>query len=431
MKNNQWLLVTILSLQASLACAQYHVDTVGLGWARNSVNTAVFRKNALTSYDSLQFTAYYDSTGNLILAKRVRGQKHWIIAKTAYHGNVKDAHNVISISADGNGYLHVAWDHHNDSIHYARSVTPCSLELSAMEPMIGSDEASVTYPEFFKMPSGDLIFIYRNGQSGRGNLVMNYYSLKTRRWQRIHSNLVDGEGKRSAYWQAFVDRQGTLHLSWVWRESWDVASNHDLCYARSRDNGVTWEKISGEQYNLPITLANGDYAWRIAERSELINQTSMFVDDRGRPYIASYWKPSSAQAPQYFIIWHDGKRWQQKQIGKRTLNFSLSGGGTKKIPISRPQVLVEENETIHFLFRDEALGNKPCEYIGKLNSDRWKLNIIIPVNVGSWEPTYDIEAFRLSGKISIFVQRTGQGDGEKLEGIPAQPVMVIDNNGSR
>ncbi len=39
---------------------------------------------------------------------------------------MKDAHNVISIMVDGEGYLHVAFDHH-DTLRYFRGVRPGSL----------------------------------------------------------------------------------------------------------------------------------------------------------------------------------------------------------------------------------------------------------------------------------------------------------------
>ncbi|MGO8055575.1 BNR-4 repeat-containing protein, partial [Rhizobium leguminosarum] len=62
---------------------------------------------------------------------------------------------------------------------------------------------------------------------------------------------------------------------------------HDICYARSKDGGKTWEKSSGEKYQSPITAANAEYALRIPQKSELINQTSMFADAQGNPYIAN------------------------------------------------------------------------------------------------------------------------------------------------
>ena len=43
------------------------------------------------------------------------------------------------------------------------------------------------------------------------------------------------------------------------------------------DNGVTWYKTSGERYELPIKLSNAEYACRLPQNCELINQTSMRV----------------------------------------------------------------------------------------------------------------------------------------------------------
>jgi hypothetical protein len=102
-----------------------------------------------------------------------------------------------------------------------------------------------------------LIFLYRDGSSGNGNLVMNRYDVKTAKWFRVQRNMIDGESTRNAYWQAFVDQQGTIHLSWVWRETPDVISNHDVCYAKSIDKGKTWQKTTGEKYRLPITQPSG------------------------------------------------------------------------------------------------------------------------------------------------------------------------------
>ena len=50
-----------------------------------------------------------------------------------------------------------------------------------------------------------------------GNLVMNHYSVKEKKWNRVQDVLIDGEDQRNAYWQLYVDEQGTIHLSWVWR----------------------------------------------------------------------------------------------------------------------------------------------------------------------------------------------------------------------
>src|SRR5690606_22492389 len=127
----------------------------------------------------------------------------------------------------------------------------------------------------------------------------------------------------NAYWQAFVDQKGSIHISWVWRESPNVASNHDMCYARSDDGGRTWMKSTGEKYTLPINTSNAEYIARIPQNHELINQTSMYVDKKGIPYIASYWCSEQSKVPQYHVIYLDKDGWQVKDLGFRTQAFSL------------------------------------------------------------------------------------------------------------
>jgi hypothetical protein len=140
----------------------------------------------------------------MVLAKRKSGAANWEIKRTPYKGKAVDAHNAISIMADGDGYLHVAWDHHGNPLRYAKSTHPKSLELTEIKSMTGLKEDHVTYPEFYKLPDGNLLFFYRSGSSGNGDLVMNAYDSKSEKWNQIQSNLIDGQGQRNAYWQACV-----------------------------------------------------------------------------------------------------------------------------------------------------------------------------------------------------------------------------------
>jgi hypothetical protein len=133
------------------------------------------------------------------------------------------------------------------------------LELSEEQSMTGNDEAKVTYPEFHNLSNGKLLFCYRSGASGRGNMVVKSYDVKTQKWTPLQHNLINGENQRSAHWQMCVGKKG-IYMSWVWRESWDVSTNHDICYAFSADGGQTWEKSTGEKYNLPLTKTSAEIA---------------------------------------------------------------------------------------------------------------------------------------------------------------------------
>jgi len=405
---------------------------VDSGWARNSVNAVIFRRNSLVTHKGVQFISYYDPAGYLVLGKRKSGDSKWQLKRTIYRGNTSDAHNTISMMSDGEGYLHISWDHHNNPLNYIKSVRPGALEFSDKQPMTGKSERQVSYPEFYRMKNGNLLFFYRDGASGQGNLVMNQYDLKTKTWRQLHSNLIDGQGQRNAYWQACVDALGTVHLSWVWRETPDVASNHDLCYARSTDGGITWQQSNGKPYVLPINAATAEYAFNIPQKSELINQTSMSADGSGRPYIATYWREVNSAIPQYQLVYHDGNTWQRQNLGFRKTAFTLSGGGTKRIPISRPQIIAWKSGrklAAAMIFRDEERGSKVSIAVSNdIKNGKWVVSDILSESVGSWEPTFDTELWKNHGKLNLFVQHVQQVDAEGKAELPAQMIQVLQCN---
>ncbi|MDR0683015.1 MAG: glycoside hydrolase family 127 protein [Dysgonamonadaceae bacterium] len=400
------------------------------GWAQNSINTVIFRSNSIVSYDTVQFIAYYNPEGYLCIGKKNMEKEIWDIRQTAFKGNIQDAHNSISIMTDGEGYLHVAWNHHDSPLNYTKSKFPLSADLEERQAMTGRMENKVTYPQFYKTNSGNLLFMYREGQSGKGNLALKSYNTQTKKWTQLHDNLIDGEGLRNAYWQACIDKNDVVHLSWVWRESPDVASNHDMCYARSTDGGKNWINSKGIKYNLPITAKNAEYVSYIPQNSELINQTSMTADQEGRPYIATYYRKTNTSVPQYHIIYPDHtNEWKDISLDFRKTPFTLTGQGTKKIPISRPLILCRDNpEEKQFLliYRDEERNCKISMAVcNNLTENQWILDDLTSYPVGDWEPTYDTERWKNQQVLNLFVQKTEQGDGEKTSALNSQPVSML------
>ena len=413
---------------AALTAPGVRLSELGLGWARSSVNAVVFRTSSLASHGDTQYAAYYDDSARVVLAKRRIGSDRWTVSRTPYVNDVTDAHNAIAIAVDGRGVLHVAWAEHNRPLHYARAVRPGSLELGPPEGMTGAREGRVTYPQFYRLPGGDLLCVFRDGQSGSGDVLVNRYDRRTRRWRVLHHPLIAGEGKRNAYVNLLaIDARGGWHVSWVWRDSPDVASNHDVLYAHSPDQGRNWRTASGSRYTLPITARTAETAWHVPKGSELINQTSMTVDRLGRPVIATYWREEGAAVPQLRVVWHDGAVWRSSQVGERRLAFRLSGGGTKRIPLSRPQVLATRRGEVLVVYRDaERGGGITLARSGDAARERWTATDLMSASVGQWEPTYDIDRWRASNTLSLFVQRVGQGDGETLEQMAPQPVRVLE-----
>ena len=419
----------VLLLFSGFFRASAQVTTVGQGWAGNSVNVVIFRKNSISSWKNYQYIAYYDQKKNVILGKRKSGEKKWITKITPYKGNTTDAHRSISLITDGDGYLHISWDHHGNALNYAVSTAPGSLEMGPKVAMTGKKESNVTYPEFYTLAGGNLLFLYRDGSSGNGNLMLNRYDLKSKNWTQVQDGFIDGEGKRNAYWQMTTDARGTIHVSWVWRESPDVASNHDMCYARSADGGKTWEKSTGEKYQLPITESTAEYAARIPQQSELINQTSMFADASGHPFIATYWREQGETVPQYHVVYKDST-WKTMDLGFRKTPFSLSGVGTKSIPVSRPQILAwteKDKLAIALIFRDKERGEKASIAINRdLNQNYWEVKDLSETSVGSWEPSYDTERWKNNGILALYLQQVVQMDLEGKANIDPTPVQVLE-----
>ncbi len=412
--------------------AFYAVTTTNVdsGWANNSINTVIFRKNSLVTSGTTQYIAYYNASGFVVVGKRKLGSETWQLQQTQYKGDISDAHRTISIMADGQGYLHMAWDHHNNPLNYCRSKQPGSLEMGSKMPMTGKAENSLSYPEFYKLPSGDLLFFYRDGASGKGNLVIDKWIAASRKWIQLSDNLIDGEGQRSAYWQACIDSRGTIHISWVWRESPDVASNHDLCYARSLDGGKTWQKSTGEKYVLPIRAGTAENAAAIPQKSELINQTSMYADAEGHPYIATYWREAGSKVPQYHLVFNIGHQWQTHNLSFRKTAFTLSGGGTKRIPISRPQIIAWKSGkslSAALIYRDEERDNHISMALNPdLQKPDWQLYDVTTFPLGSWEPTYDTELWKSRGVLDLFVQKVEQVDGEGRANVPPSMIQVVE-----
>jgi hypothetical protein len=430
------VLLEIISTSIGLAQSVKNNPTVQViplaqGWANNSVNAVAFRRDALVTFKGFQYTAYYDAQSNMVLAKRKQGTVAWEKRVSQYKGPTNDAHNSISLGIDGLGYLHLSWGQHAVPLNYCRSISPGSLELSEKTSMTGKSEVKVTYPQFYTMPSGDMLFLYRDGVAGNGNLILNYYNIKDKKWQQRQENLIDGEGHRNAYWQMAIDKFGTIHLSWVWRETGagGVADNHDMCYAKSMDGGITWKKTTGETYTIPITASTAEYAVKIPTYSDLINQTSTCTDSKGNPYIVTYWRGKTDSVPQYKMIYYNGSTWHVRQVATRHLPFTLIGTGTKRIPVARPMIVMANKSGRDYpiiIFRDEERNNKVSAAIGSGKMfDKWEIKDLSQQPVGQWEPVYDSRLWQSQQVLNLFVQEVAQADGEGLENFGPRQISVL------
>ena len=119
-----------------------------------------------------------------------------------------------------------------------------------------------------------------------------------------------------------------------------------------------------------------------------------------------------------------------QNLGFRKVTFSLSGGGTKRIPISRPQIIVGDGgktTPVALLFRDAGRDNKVSVAIKRnIGRSAWKLYDLTTTSVGSWEPTYDSELWKEKRWLNLFVQNVEQLDSEGTADNPAQMIKVLE-----
>lgn len=435
-----WLCVCSVSAVGADATGQAAAKIIPIAhnaFSGSSVNVLSGVKQTLYTRNGLQYAAFYNANAKLVVARRAINSERWQLQETAFTGNVNDAHNHISLVVDDSDYLHIAWDHHNTPLKYAKSVAPGSLQLvkTRMISAPGEEnlalENSVTYPQFYALENGDLLFAYRDGGSGRGNLVLNRYHSQSQQWQRLHNSLIDGEGQRSAYWDMAVDANGALHLAWIWRETPDVATNHDLSYAQSTDNGETWHRLSGTPYKLPITLGSADVVKVVPQQHKLMNPPVVTADANSRPFIASYWADTPGDIPRYHVVFASkqpaDEPWQEIKAPAVARNFALSGAGTKRPPISRAVLLVEPgstNQQVHLIYRDDYQHGNVIAISGSPEQTSWRSQVLVNQTMGAWEPSLDTAQWHHYQQAHLLLQAVAQNDGNDQQSLATAPSTI-------
>lgn len=257
-----------------------------------------------------------------------------------------DSHNVYAVAVDSAGYIHVTGNHHNHPLRYARSAAPGDITAWTAATMVG-DETLVSYPEFVPHPDGTLLFFCRQGGSGNGDTIVNRLANPaTGAWVR-QAELIDGvTAGQSAYPHNVVcDRNGVLHVAFEWRTAWEsVDTNHDVCYVRSPNKGLTWTDVDGQAVSLPLTPATAPVACAIPEGSLLVNQGGLGVDADGNPHVALV--TGNGGNRQIAHLRHDGTAWSLNFVTA----FTETGTSTTKWP-SRPAVVCTRNGRTYLVYR--------------------------------------------------------------------------------
>lgn len=379
-------------------------EPLGLDTAWNA--TAFINDDLWTAGDA-QYAVWAGPDGRPFTGRRQLPDGPWTAADLgAVPGNPlavptePDAHNVYAIAVDAEGYVHVAGNMHADPLRYVRSSQPRSIDQWTTGAMVGSEEASVTYPAFVLAPDGALLFFYRDGSAGDGNTILNRLAPGTGAWERV-ATLIDGRSSgESAYLQhVAVDATGAIHLVFLWRAGEDPATNADVSYARSEDGGRTWLASDGSMLELPITHGAADVAVPTRPGSlQLVNQGGLTVDGSGRPH-AVFRARSPAQGEGVLHVWRDDTAWRRELL---LTDRSVDG---------RP-ALVAGAEGVGLLWAERTSRRSSTLWLTELVGGRATDEVLLArLPVDGWEPTFDSVALARRGKLHVLLPVERDGDG--------------------
>ena len=397
----------------------------------HTTNGRTFQQEAIASFNGYQYATHFDADRKLCLARRklddpARGD--WqVIRFDDYTFKGNDTHNAPVLGVcPADGTIHLAFDHHGHPLRYRVSragvaTDPAAIKWSqqlfgptvdALEP--GKPIARVTYPRFITTPDGNLQFQCRIGGSGNGDAYLADY--RDGRWSNF-APFISGAGQlgnsksRNAYENGYTyGRDGALHVTWCWRESvGGPMSNHDLCYARSDDRGLTWRNDAGDIVATrggPLLITAGSpgvVGYAIPQRRGLINSTCQALDGRGRVHVVTRHLPDDVAAPatweetrkltRFFHYWRDDAgRWQRS---------AMPFGG------SRGQLCFDRDDNAYTVF--VSSDNRLC-LAAAAASKRWSDWRILHREELRFtdQPCIDAGRARDAGLLSVYIQQSPQ-----------------------
>lgn len=295
----------------------------------------------LLTHKGHQFVAFYDADRKMTVGQRkldedvfrlFRLEGRWLEKRDRLSTDIAwDSHNSVTMAIDRDDQIHLAGNMHVDPLIYFR--TTKAMDVSSFERvdyMVGENEERCTYPVFMKGPDGELVFRFRDGSSGNGVDYYNQYDEQTRKWRRlVDVPILDGMDAMNAYARMpELGPDGKYHMIWMWRDTPDCATNHDISYASSPDL-VNWSAGDGSELPLPITVkAKPSIVDPSPPGGGLINMCqSLGFDSQKRP-IVSYHKHAEDGNTQAFAARLEDGVWKIYQLSDWDYRWEFGGGGS-------------------------------------------------------------------------------------------------------
>ena len=295
----------------------------------------------LLTHGQRQYIAYYNANRKMVVGQRELGDSNFSLYELSATSRETsggtstvldwDSHNYVTLAIDKEGFIHLSGNVHVHPITYFRSTVSGDIStLDQIYSMVGKEEDRTTYPRFLKTREGALIYTYRDGGSGNGNQIYNIYDSETKTWSRLlDTALTDGKGLMNAYISSpQLGKDNWYHTYWVWRDTPDCSTNHDLSYMKSPDL-KNWYNAFGEVIELPATIEKrATIVDPIPPKGGIINLAAKLVLDEFEKPVFVYHKYDSLGNLQLYTAKASGDHWKYTQVTNWDYRWEFSGRGS-------------------------------------------------------------------------------------------------------
>lgn len=392
-------------------------------------NVAAGRYNwnsrGIWSNETWQIGAYLDSTETPIAWRRPvgsydRSDREYIdlstIPSEPFGVFEDDSHNIFDIAIDRNDNVIIFANHHNDPVNWvywdASQVSPDFTDpdqwtVGGTMVDAGTEDLCTYFPFVYEPVSDRLLLFHSNGVgAGNSSRYINLWDPDTLTWSRV-GHFFDGESTsptETAYPHFALRDDGMIGCFFTWHEWGEVAdSDHDICYAQSPDGGITWERIDGTNYTLPIRFNTGDnheadVIYPVVTGTSMKHGGGAAFDINGNP-----WFMLLGENQVRWIIRWNGNSWIKTDMPSQYSGFTGMVPG-------------------EMFFYDDRLYVTGCNSLQGRDGDFVLIDITDPTDIVEFPVIkgiatqglggdFDREAFRLRGKFEKMVgpmRDTGQ-----------------------
>lgn len=232
-------------------------------------------------------------------------------------------HRAPTIAIDGDGYIHVWADMHNDNWRYFRSSLSADItDIRQRSDMPGS--GAFTYPVAKTAPNGDVwLFLRNNASVGE----LHHWSNSANSWNKV-STFASSSGAVVYPDDLVFSADGTLNIVWEWAYNNPRGLRHYGSFLRYKPGTNAWTYIDGTAATVPVSLTSSPKLFYLPLQSgevftapdtaKGLQSAKIALDpNSGWPSIAYRFRPTDGSGDYNFDVWRvrwNGSAWSHEKV---------------------------------------------------------------------------------------------------------------------